>query len=92
MKGAMSLTEIYQKCGGAPAISEALGVSRQSVYKWTYVPLDRCFDIERIFGVPAADMRPDIFPADGRMMPRGSYVPKPKYRPNKPLRNKKEAA
>lgn len=83
--------EVIQKCGGTAIVREALGIKRQSMHAWDVIPLAHCLTLERLFKFPAADMRPDLFPADGQLMPRGTWVdpnpaPKPKQRPEKLLR------
>lgn len=52
---------IIAKAGGAQALAKRLGVSRQAVQKWHVIPAHWVRTIEDITGVPAEEIRPDIF-------------------------------
>jgi DNA-binding transcriptional regulator YdaS (Cro superfamily) len=51
------------KAGGYAALADQLGVSRQAIYQWrdTRVPVDRAKEIEKLTGIPRAELRPDVF-------------------------------
>lgn len=53
--------EIASKAGGVVALSKALGLSRAAVSQWKRIPIERVIDVERLTGVPRADLRPDVF-------------------------------
>lgn len=53
--------EIASKAGGVVALSRALGLSRAAVSQWKRIPIERVIDVERLTGVPRADLRPDVF-------------------------------
>lgn len=42
-------------------LAALLGVARQAVYQWSKIPAERVADIERLTGIPRAELRPDIF-------------------------------
>ena len=44
---------------------DALGVTRQSVWKWDVIPAERCADIEAMSGIPRHKLRPDVFRKSG---------------------------
>ncbi|WP_303831434.1 transcriptional regulator [Asticcacaulis taihuensis] len=46
--------------GGHRALARKLGISQASVSGWRQVPEDRVFEIERVTGVPAERLRPDL--------------------------------
>src|SRR5215813_12866964 len=62
------IREAAGKVGGVPKLARKLGVSRQAIYQWTEVPIDRAADLERVTGIPRSRFRPDVFkhvaPAD----------------------------
>src|ERR1043166_9459770 len=55
------IREAAGKVGGRPKLGRQLGVSRQAIYQWTEVPVERAADLERVPGVPASRFRPDVF-------------------------------
>jgi DNA-binding transcriptional regulator YdaS (Cro superfamily) len=55
------IREAAGKVGGVPKLARKLGVSRQAIYQWTEVPVDRAADLERITGIPRSRFRPDVF-------------------------------
>lgn len=50
-----------EKVGGLAQLASKLGIARQAIYQWKRVPAERCVDIERITGIPRAELRPDLF-------------------------------
>ena len=53
--------EAAGKVGGVPKLARRLGVSRQAIYQWTEVPVERAADLERVTGIPRSRFRPDVF-------------------------------
>ena len=47
--------------GGIANLADAIGTSRQAVHQWYMIPLNRVFDVEKITGIPHAELRPDFF-------------------------------
>jgi DNA-binding transcriptional regulator YdaS (Cro superfamily) len=55
------IMNIIKQLGGPAAVARALGIRAPSVIGWRgRVPADRCPDLERAFGVPVEDLRPDL--------------------------------
>lgn len=50
------------KAGGITRLSRNLGLHRSAVGKWVGVPAKHALAVERLTGVPATDLRPDIYP------------------------------
>jgi DNA-binding transcriptional regulator YdaS (Cro superfamily) len=57
------IREAAGKVGGIPKLARKLGVSRQAIYQWTEVPVERAGDLERLTGIPRSRFRPDVFKA-----------------------------
>jgi DNA-binding transcriptional regulator YdaS (Cro superfamily) len=55
------IREAAGRVGGVPKLARKLGVSRQAIYQWTEVPLERAADLERATGIPRSRFRPDVF-------------------------------
>ena len=55
------LQRAYEAAWGIPELADALGLNRTGVWRWKRVPVERCAEIERLYGVPRAALRPDIF-------------------------------
>ena len=55
-----------QTVGSAKALAEKLGVTAQAISQWTKVPALRVLDVERVTGVSRHDLRPDLYPREGR--------------------------
>jgi hypothetical protein len=55
------IREAAGKVGGVPKLARKLGVSRQAIYQWTEVPVERAGDLERVTGIPRSRFRPDVF-------------------------------
>ena len=60
------IREAAGRVGGVPELARRLGVSRQAIYQWTEVPVERAADLERITGIPRSRLRPDVFKAAAR--------------------------
>jgi len=67
------IREAAEKVGGVPALARQLGVSRQAIYQWTEIPLERTADVERITGIPRSRLRPDLFARDASGDPPRLY-------------------
>lgn len=50
--------------GGAYGLAKELGISHQSVQKWTKIPAERVHEVERITGIPRSRLRPDLYPVE----------------------------
>ncbi len=50
-----------EKAGGVVALARELGIKHTSLYSWKRVPAERVLEIERLSGIPAHELRPDIF-------------------------------
>lgn len=55
------ITKAAEKAGGLTKLADMLGVRHQTFYAWKRVPAERVRDIERITGIPAHELRPDLF-------------------------------
>jgi uncharacterized protein DUF29/YdaS antitoxin of YdaST toxin-antitoxin system len=55
------IREAASKVGGVPKLARKLGVSRQAIYQWTEVPIERAAELERVTGIPRSRFRPDLF-------------------------------
>jgi DNA-binding transcriptional regulator YdaS (Cro superfamily) len=55
------IREAAGKVGGVHKLARRLGVSRQAIYQWTEVPVERAADLERVTGIPRSRFRPDVF-------------------------------
>lgn len=49
------------KAGTASALAEHLGLSRGAISLWKKIPAERVRAVERITGVPRAELRPDLY-------------------------------
>ena len=47
--------------GGVSALADALGIRPQAVHQWVLIPPTRAIQIEKIFNIPRARLRPDLF-------------------------------
>lgn len=43
-----------------------LGINAAAVSQWDRVPAERVLEVERITGVSRHDLRPDLYPREGR--------------------------
>ena len=51
------------KAGGAAALALRLGITPKAIYQWPYVPAERVGSVSALTGIPAHELRPDVFPA-----------------------------
>lgn len=58
---AAGLERAVEAAGNRTRMAIALGLNPSSVSRWTKVPAERILDIEKLFGVPRATLRPDLF-------------------------------
>lgn len=60
-----SLDRAIRAKGGYAELARILGVTRQTIYKWSAgrVPVERVVEVEKATGVPREQLRPDIFGA-----------------------------
>ncbi len=70
------LKTAIMRIGGAKALADQLGISRQAIEQWRRVPPERVLDVERITGVSRYALRPDIYgPPPARPSRRAAYQP-----------------
>jgi DNA-binding transcriptional regulator YdaS (Cro superfamily) len=50
-----------QAAGSRGALARKIGISRQAVWGWKKIPVDRLKDVERVTRIPRHKLRPDIF-------------------------------
>jgi DNA-binding transcriptional regulator YdaS (Cro superfamily) len=50
--------------GSKAKTARALGVTRSAISQWRNIPVNRVIDIEKITGIPRAELRPDIYPPE----------------------------
>jgi len=58
------LTEIKNVCaqgGGVPTVAKQLGITRHAIYQWKEIPPKHLIALEKITGVPRAEMRRDLY-------------------------------
>ncbi|MBO1361511.1 helix-turn-helix domain-containing protein [Acetobacter sacchari] len=47
--------------GGVSALARRVGISAPSVCRWTHIPATRVIAVERVTGIPRAELRPDLY-------------------------------
>lgn len=57
------LLHAAQKVGGMAQLAAKLGIARQAIYQWSRIPAERVVDVERVTGIPRAELRPDLYEA-----------------------------
>lgn len=58
----MDIKDVISKAGGCSRLASGLGIkSHATVLRWKRVPDKYLVDIERVFGIPREEMRPDLF-------------------------------
>lgn len=56
------LQKAIDACGGkSNDLAAKLRVTPQALSQWKRVPLGRILDVERVSGVPRAELRPDMY-------------------------------
>lgn len=58
---AISLHTIFAVTGGRAGLAKKLGISRQAVYKWDEIPMERMLEIEKVTGIPRHQLFPKYF-------------------------------
>lgn len=58
-----ALERAIKAAGSLSAMAVSLGITKQAVSAWRLrdVPIERCAEIERLYGVTRHELRPDIF-------------------------------
>ncbi|WP_366125545.1 transcriptional regulator [Acetobacter cerevisiae] len=56
------IKQIIQKAGGATALAKRLGIKSPSVHSWQKVPPARVLAVAEITGIPAWEIRSDLYP------------------------------
>ena len=62
-----SFLKAIKQAGGVSALGRAIGVSKQAIYSWRRIeslPAEWVKPIAKASGVPAAEIRPDLFGED----------------------------
>ena len=54
---------VIDRAGSLSAIAKVCGVSRPAISKWRRVPIGRVAILEKTFGIPRSELRPDVFSA-----------------------------
>lgn len=63
MRQDSKLKQTFRAAGWKPGkLAVALDIKPQAISQWKQVPLARVFEVERITGIPARELRPDFFP------------------------------
>lgn len=50
-----------ERIGGVPRLAKRIGVTRQAIYQWREVPVERIADISAATGIARAELRPDLY-------------------------------
>lgn len=61
-------TGIEKAAGAAGSVAELarrLGITRSAIAQWDKIPAERVVEIERVTGVPRAELRPDLYTQAG---------------------------
>ncbi len=61
---AAALAEAIAVAHGVCALARSLGIKHPAICKWKRVPASRVLAVEALTGVPRADLRPDLYPAE----------------------------
>ena len=64
------MLKAVKAAGSISKLARALGVSPQAVWQWREIPVRHVLSIERIFGIPREELRPDLYRRD-RTRPSG---------------------
>jgi len=55
------LRKAIEAAGSKYRMAAGLGVNRSTIGRWERVPAELCAKIEKLYGVPRAVLRPDLF-------------------------------
>lgn len=58
---AAGLARVIAAATTQAALAAALDINRSAVHRWRRVPIEHVVAIEKLFGVPRAVQRPDVF-------------------------------
>jgi DNA-binding transcriptional regulator YdaS (Cro superfamily) len=47
--------------GTISALAKKLGITRSAICQWPRIPAERVVEIEKVTGVPRAELRPDLY-------------------------------
>jgi DNA-binding transcriptional regulator YdaS (Cro superfamily) len=61
------------EAGGMRKLAEFLKISHAAVSRWAKIPIKHVLSIERKFGIPRHELRPDIYPVP-RRRPRKNNI------------------
>ena len=61
-----ALERAAEAIGGFPVLAKKLGITRHAMYQWDKVPANRVIPIEKATGIARHELRPDLYPAEGR--------------------------
>jgi hypothetical protein len=59
----MEMSEIIRRGGGMAKLAKAIGLHRASLWYWTQVPPNRVKAVAAATGIPAHELRPDLWDA-----------------------------
>jgi DNA-binding transcriptional regulator YdaS (Cro superfamily) len=62
------LSDAIAGAGSLKAIADPCGVTEQAVCQWAQVPARHVLTVERVSGVPRQRLRPDLYPANERVI------------------------
>ena len=57
------LSRALKAAGGPSELARKLGISSQAVSQWERIPGERTLAVEDITGIPAHELRPDLYRA-----------------------------
>lgn len=69
------LRRVIEAVGGTAALAQLLGIQAPSIYSWRRVPPNRVKAVSAATGIPAHELRPDLWDAPD---PTPANDPKPK--------------
>lgn len=50
-----------ERIGGVPRLAKRIGVTRQAIYQWREVPVERIAEISAATGIARSELRPDLY-------------------------------
>ncbi|MCG4260735.1 helix-turn-helix domain-containing protein [Acetobacter senegalensis] len=57
-----ALKRVIEVVGGVAPLASLLGIKPPSIYSWKEIPPKRVVRIAEITGIPASELRPDLYP------------------------------